>query len=138
MYHGRDSICISLLPQNVRIWWCFQSRIVYLLNLHEDRTLFWKWYNDVTEYNIVATLFTVLSFFCLTEFLFDRLASTKSEALLWSVYSCLLLLTEDPLFFSQCHSVYGERAEADQITHRCSLMNLEIIADESLMKMRVI
>ncbi|XP_035470840.1 meiosis inhibitor protein 1-like isoform X3 [Scophthalmus maximus] len=41
------------------------------------------------------------------EFLFDRLASTKSEALLWSVYSCLLLLTEDPLFFSQCHSVYG-------------------------------
>lgn len=45
------------------------------------------------------------------EFLFDRLASSSNKGLLWSVYSCLLLLTEDPLFFSQCHSVYGERAQ---------------------------
>ncbi|XP_032443284.1 meiosis inhibitor protein 1-like [Xiphophorus hellerii] len=41
-------------------------------------------------------------------FLFDRLASSSSEMLLWSIYSCLVLLTEEPLFFSQCHSVYGE------------------------------
>ncbi|KAG5832454.1 hypothetical protein ANANG_G00291340 [Anguilla anguilla] len=40
------------------------------------------------------------------EFLYERLCS-RSEVLLWSVYSCLLLLMEDPLFFSQCHSVYG-------------------------------
>lgn len=44
------------------------------------------------------------------EFLFDRLASSRSEVLLWSVYTCLVLLAEDPLFFSQCHSVYGEKA----------------------------
>lgn len=42
------------------------------------------------------------------EFLFDRLACSSNEVLLWSAYSCLLLLTEEPLFFSQCHSVYGE------------------------------
>ncbi|KAI2666932.1 Meiosis inhibitor protein 1 [Labeo rohita] len=30
-----------------------------------------------------------------------------SDVLLWSVFSCLLLLSEDPLFFSQCHAVYG-------------------------------
>lgn len=46
----------------------------------------------------------------LKEFLFDRLADTSNEVLLWSVYSCLLLLIEDPLFFSQCHAVYGEGA----------------------------
>ncbi|KAJ8254328.1 hypothetical protein COCON_G00209400 [Conger conger] len=40
------------------------------------------------------------------EFLYERLVS-RSEVLLWSVYNCLLLLMEDPLFFSQCHSVYG-------------------------------
>ncbi|XP_036407892.1 meiosis inhibitor protein 1 [Megalops cyprinoides] len=40
------------------------------------------------------------------EFLCERLCS-RSEVLLWSVYSCLLLLAEDPAFFSQCHSVYG-------------------------------
>lgn len=46
----------------------------------------------------------------LKEFLFDRLADTSNEVLLWSVYSCLLLLIEEPLFFSQCHAVYGEGA----------------------------
>lgn len=45
---------------------------------------------------------------CFKEFLFDRLACSSNEVLLWSAYSCLLLLTEEPLFFSQCHSVYGE------------------------------
>lgn len=54
------------------------------------------------------------SVFSHTEFLFDRLASSSNEVLLWSVYSCLVLLAEDPLFFSQCHSVYGERAETDE------------------------
>ncbi|KAJ8251866.1 hypothetical protein GJAV_G00226290 [Gymnothorax javanicus] len=40
------------------------------------------------------------------EFLYERLNS-QSELLLCSLYSCLLLLMEDPLFFSQCLSVYG-------------------------------
>ncbi|XP_072444372.1 meiosis inhibitor protein 1-like [Chiloscyllium punctatum] len=40
------------------------------------------------------------------EFLFERLSSTD-EILLWSVYSCLLLLTEERLFFSKCHTIYG-------------------------------
>lgn len=47
--------------------------------------------------------------FFFLEFLFDRLASANSEMMLWSAYSCLVLLTEDPLFFSQCHSIYGKR-----------------------------
>ncbi|MEQ2189602.1 hypothetical protein GOODEAATRI_026901 [Goodea atripinnis] len=53
-------------------------------------------------------------------FLFDRLASSSSEMLLWSCYSCLVLLTEEPLFFSQCHSVYGETSDYTykKISHR--------------------
>lgn len=56
--------------------------------------------------------------YSLSEFLFDCLASTRNEVLLWSVYSCLLLLTEDHLFFSQCHSVYGEHTVTNQNTFR--------------------
>lgn len=41
------------------------------------------------------------------EFLFECL-SCNSEILIWSVYCCLLLLTEERLFFSKCHTVYGE------------------------------
>ncbi|XP_010161688.2 meiosis inhibitor protein 1, partial [Antrostomus carolinensis] len=40
------------------------------------------------------------------EFLFECL-SCNSEILIWSVYCCLLLLTEERLFFSKCHTVYG-------------------------------
>ncbi|XP_028672660.2 meiosis inhibitor protein 1-like [Erpetoichthys calabaricus] len=40
------------------------------------------------------------------EFLFERLCST-SDVLLWSIYSCLLLLVEESLFFSKCNAVYG-------------------------------
>nr|XP_020838400.1 meiosis inhibitor protein 1 isoform X3 [Phascolarctos cinereus] len=43
------------------------------------------------------------------EFLFERL-SCASEALLRAAYSCLLLLTEERLFFSKCHAVYGIEA----------------------------
>nr|XP_020480653.1 meiosis inhibitor protein 1 isoform X2 [Monopterus albus] len=59
------------------------------------------------------------------EFLFDRLASS-SEVLLWSVYSCLLLLTEDPLFFSQCHSVYGIESLVRSLKQALRLTNLEV------------
>ncbi|XP_044311111.1 meiosis inhibitor protein 1 [Varanus komodoensis] len=40
------------------------------------------------------------------EFLFECL-SCMSEILIWSIYCCLLLLTEEPCFFSKCHTVYG-------------------------------
>ncbi|TKS91552.1 Meiosis inhibitor protein 1 [Collichthys lucidus] len=60
------------------------------------------------------------------EFLFDRLASSSSEMLLWSVYSCLVLLTEDPLFFSQCHSVYGIESLVRSLTEALRLTNLEV------------
>ncbi|XP_072299794.1 meiosis inhibitor protein 1 isoform X2 [Eucyclogobius newberryi] len=60
------------------------------------------------------------------EFLFDRLASTKSEALLWFVYTCLRLLTEDSLFFSQCHSVYGIESLVRSLKEALRLTNLEV------------
>ncbi|XP_027141174.1 meiosis inhibitor protein 1 isoform X2 [Larimichthys crocea] len=60
------------------------------------------------------------------EFLFDRLASSSSEVLLWSVYSCLVLLTEDPLFFSQCHSVYGIESLVRSLKEALRLTNLEV------------
>ncbi|XP_042323675.1 meiosis inhibitor protein 1 isoform X2 [Sceloporus undulatus] len=40
------------------------------------------------------------------EFLFECLFC-MSEILIWSIYCCLLLLTEEQLFFSKCHTVYG-------------------------------
>ncbi|XP_041813621.1 meiosis inhibitor protein 1 [Chelmon rostratus] len=60
------------------------------------------------------------------EFLFDRLASSRSEVLLWSVYSCLVLLTSDPLFFSQCHSVYGIESLVRSLKEALHLTNLEV------------
>lgn len=60
------------------------------------------------------------------EFLFDRLASTKNEVLLWSVYTCLKLLTENPQFFSQCHSVYGIESLVRSLKEALRLTNLEV------------
>ncbi|XP_071330454.1 meiosis inhibitor protein 1 isoform X3 [Trachinotus anak] len=60
------------------------------------------------------------------EFLFDCLASTSSEMLLWSAYSCLVLLTEDSLFFSQCHSVYGIESLVRSLKEALRLSNLEV------------
>ncbi|XP_055009057.1 meiosis inhibitor protein 1 [Boleophthalmus pectinirostris] len=60
------------------------------------------------------------------EFLFDRLASTKSESLLWFSYTCLKLLTEDSLFFTQCHSVYGIESLVRSLKEALRLTNLEV------------
>ncbi|XP_034568001.1 meiosis inhibitor protein 1-like isoform X2 [Notolabrus celidotus] len=60
------------------------------------------------------------------EFLFDRLACSSNEVLLWSVYSCLVLLTEDPLFFSQCHSVYGIESLVRSLQEALRLTNMEV------------
>nr|XP_033501775.1 meiosis inhibitor protein 1 [Epinephelus lanceolatus] len=62
----------------------------------------------------------------IAEFLFDHLASSSNEVLLWSVYSCLVLLTEDPLFFSQCHSVYGIESLVRSLKEALRLTNLEV------------
>ncbi|XP_074866311.1 meiosis inhibitor protein 1 [Carettochelys insculpta] len=59
------------------------------------------------------------------EFLFERLSCT-SEILLWSVYCCLLLLTEEQLFFSKCHTVYGIESLLRSLKVILQLNNVEL------------
>ncbi|XP_062386905.1 meiosis inhibitor protein 1-like [Sardina pilchardus] len=61
----------------------------------------------------------------LPEFLFERFSSS-SEAMLWSTYGCLLLLAEEPLFFSQCHTVYGIEPLVRSLKDVLKLTNLEV------------
>ncbi|KAM9780402.1 LOW QUALITY PROTEIN: meiosis inhibitor protein 1 [Neosynchiropus ocellatus] len=59
------------------------------------------------------------------EFLFDRLVSTKNEVLLWTLYSCLVLLIEEPLFFTLCLSVYGMESLVRSLKEALRMTNLE-------------
>ncbi|XP_043346665.1 meiosis inhibitor protein 1 isoform X8 [Dermochelys coriacea] len=59
------------------------------------------------------------------EFLFEHLSCT-SEILLWSVYCCLLLLTEERLFFSKCHTVYGIESVVRSLKGILQLNNVEL------------
>ncbi|NWV82347.1 MEII1 protein, partial [Dasyornis broadbenti] len=59
------------------------------------------------------------------EFLFDCLLC-KSEILIWSVYCCLLLLTEERLFFSKCHTVYGIESLVRSLQGVLLLNNVEL------------
>ncbi|NXH25260.1 MEII1 protein, partial [Myiagra hebetior] len=59
------------------------------------------------------------------EFLFECLLC-KSEILIWSVYCCLLLLTEERLFFSQCHTVYGIESLVRSLQGALLLNNVEL------------
>ncbi|GAA6076498.1 meiosis inhibitor protein 1 isoform X1 [Tachysurus ichikawai] len=59
------------------------------------------------------------------EFLFERLSSSN-DVLLWCVYSCVLLLCEDSLFFSQCHSLYGIESLVRSLKESLKLSNLEV------------
>ncbi|XP_060761178.1 meiosis inhibitor protein 1-like [Neoarius graeffei] len=59
------------------------------------------------------------------EFLFERLSSSN-DVLLWRVYSCVLLLCEDPLFFSQGHSIYGIESLVRSLKVSLKLSNLEV------------
>ncbi|XP_042200864.1 meiosis inhibitor protein 1 [Callorhinchus milii] len=59
------------------------------------------------------------------EFLFERLSSTD-EVLVWSLYSCLLLLTEEKLFFSKCQSVYGIESLVRSLKETLRLTNVEV------------
>ncbi|KFV50773.1 Meiosis inhibitor protein 1, partial [Gavia stellata] len=59
------------------------------------------------------------------EFLFECL-SCNSEILIWSVYCCLLLLTEERLFFSKCHTVYGIESLVRSLHDVLQLNNVEL------------
>ncbi|NXQ60372.1 MEII1 protein, partial [Anthoscopus minutus] len=59
------------------------------------------------------------------EFLFECLLC-KSEILTWSVYCCLLLLTEERLFFSKCHTVYGIESLVRSLQGVLLLNNVEL------------
>ncbi|NXI92325.1 MEII1 protein, partial [Psophia crepitans] len=59
------------------------------------------------------------------EFLFECL-SCNSEILVWSVYCCLLLLTEERLFFSKCHTVYGIESLVRSLQDVLQLNNVEL------------
>ncbi|XP_069710767.1 meiosis inhibitor protein 1 [Phaenicophaeus curvirostris] len=59
------------------------------------------------------------------EFLFECLSS-NSEILIWSVYCCLLLLTEERLFFSKCHTVYGIETLVRSLRDVLRLNNVEL------------
>ncbi|XP_057879264.1 meiosis inhibitor protein 1-like [Melospiza georgiana] len=59
------------------------------------------------------------------EFLFECLLC-KSEILIWSVYCCLLLLTEERLFFSKCHTVYGIESLVRSLQDVLLLNNVEL------------
>uniref|UniRef100_A0A8D2MK29 Meiotic double-stranded break formation protein 1 n=1 Tax=Zonotrichia albicollis TaxID=44394 RepID=A0A8D2MK29_ZONAL len=59
------------------------------------------------------------------EFLFECLLC-KSEILIWSVYCCLLLLTEERLFFSKCHTVYGIESLVRSLRGVLLLNNVEL------------
>ncbi|NWT82083.1 MEII1 protein, partial [Lanius ludovicianus] len=59
------------------------------------------------------------------EFLFECLLC-KSEIVIWSVYCCLLLLTEEHLFFSKCHTVYGIESLVRSLQGVLLLNNVEL------------
>ncbi|XP_020023752.2 meiosis inhibitor protein 1 [Castor canadensis] len=59
------------------------------------------------------------------EFLFENLSSS-SEVLIWSSYNCLILLAEEPLFFSKCHTVYGIEAVVRSLQGSLKMTNTEL------------
>uniref|UniRef100_A0A8C3RIX8 Meiotic double-stranded break formation protein 1 n=1 Tax=Cyanoderma ruficeps TaxID=181631 RepID=A0A8C3RIX8_9PASS len=59
------------------------------------------------------------------EFLFECLLC-KNEILMWSLYCCLLLLTEERLFFSKCHTVYGIESLVRSLQDVLLLNNVEL------------
>ncbi|XP_021239627.1 meiosis inhibitor protein 1 [Numida meleagris] len=59
------------------------------------------------------------------EFLFECLMC-NSEILIWSVYCTLLLLTEERLFFSKCHTVYGIESLVRSLQDVLQLNNVEL------------
>ncbi|XP_062931699.1 meiosis inhibitor protein 1 [Cynocephalus volans] len=59
------------------------------------------------------------------EFLFEHLSSS-SEVLVWSSYNCLILLAEEPFFFSKCHTVYGIEAVVRSLQGSLKMNNTQL------------
>ncbi|XP_024435400.2 meiosis inhibitor protein 1 [Desmodus rotundus] len=59
------------------------------------------------------------------EFLFEHLSSS-SEVLIWSTYNCLMLLAEEPLLFSKCHTVYGIESVVRSLQGSLRMNNTEL------------
>ncbi|EHB11264.1 Meiosis inhibitor protein 1 [Heterocephalus glaber] len=59
------------------------------------------------------------------EFIFEHLSSSN-EVLVWSSYNCLILLVEEPLFFSKCHTVYGIEAVVRSLQGSLKMTNTEL------------
>ncbi|XP_076866443.1 meiosis inhibitor protein 1 isoform X2 [Brachyhypopomus gauderio] len=59
------------------------------------------------------------------EFLFECVSSRR-EVMLWCVYGCLLLLCEDSVFFTHCHSVYGIESLLRSLKAVLKLSNVEV------------
>ncbi|XP_041446572.1 meiosis inhibitor protein 1-like [Xenopus laevis] len=59
------------------------------------------------------------------EFLFENLLSTN-EVLIWSLYSCLMLMTEERIFFSKCYSVYGIESVVRSLKNILPKNNIEL------------
>ncbi|XP_066109171.1 meiosis inhibitor protein 1 [Saccopteryx bilineata] len=59
------------------------------------------------------------------EFLFEHLSSS-SEVLTWSCYNCLILLAEESLFFSKCHTVYGIESVVRSLQGSLRMNNTEL------------
>ncbi|KAM4652023.1 meiosis inhibitor protein 1 [Discoglossus pictus] len=60
------------------------------------------------------------------EFLFENLLS-KNEVLIWSLYCCLQLMTEERLFFSKCHTVYGIESVIRSLQDILLMNNTELL-----------
>ncbi|XP_056608867.1 meiosis inhibitor protein 1-like isoform X1 [Triplophysa dalaica] len=61
----------------------------------------------------------------LPEFLFESVCSS-SDMMMWWIFRCLLLMSEDPLFFSQCHSVYGIESLVRSLKETLGKANTEV------------
>ncbi|XP_068111094.1 meiosis inhibitor protein 1 isoform X2 [Hyperolius riggenbachi] len=59
------------------------------------------------------------------EFLFENLLN-RNELLVWSVYCCLLLMSEESLFFMKGHTAYGIEAILRSLDYVFQLNNMEL------------
>ncbi|XP_069823398.1 meiosis inhibitor protein 1 isoform X2 [Dendropsophus ebraccatus] len=59
------------------------------------------------------------------EFLFENLLCT-SEFLIWSIYCCLILMTEEKIFFTKFQTVYGIEAVLKSLKYVLQMNNMEL------------
>ncbi|KAM8930682.1 LOW QUALITY PROTEIN: meiosis inhibitor protein 1 [Pelodytes ibericus] len=71
------------------------------------------------------------------EFLFEHLSS-RNEVLIWSVYCCLLLMTEERLLFSKCHTAYGIEAVVRSLKDVVRMNNMELLKQGLLLLQEIL